>query len=173
MQGLLSALQGHMKCLPEVFDLWNLYADYFLRGGFGSFRGAKLLGLGFVSPHWADRETLYGFTKYLSWIPLFPRSLSVMALSFQFCLKASNSSSSRLFLSFVDASCSSKFLIKAVKLSKNELCSLLFIYACELSLINYIIYSIHNRIFLEVLIYLFPQRFGQFYCPSSRRNYNL
>ena len=162
-----------MKCLPEVFDLWNLYADYFLRGGFGSFRGAKLLGLGFVSPHWADRETLYGFTKYLSWIPLFPRSLSVMALSFQFCLKASNSSSSRLFLSFVDASCSSKFLIKAVRLSKDELCSLLFIYAGKLSLINYIIYSIHNRIFLEVLIYLFPQRFGQFYCPSSRRNYNL
>ena len=69
--------------------------------------------------------------------------------------------------------CSSKFLIKAVKLSKDELCSLPFIYACKLSLINYIIYSIHNRIFLEVLIYLFPQRFGQFYCPSSRRNYNL
>ena len=71
-----------------------------------------LLGLWFVSPHWADRETLYGCTKYLSWIPLFPRSLSVVALSFQFCLKASNSSSSRLFLSLVDARCSSKFLIK-------------------------------------------------------------
>ena len=27
--------------------------------------------------------------------------------------------------------------------------------------------------FLEVLIYLFPQRFGQVYCPSSRRHYNL
>ncbi len=62
---------------------------------------------------------------------------------------------------------------QSCEVSKDELGSLLFIYACKLPLINYIIYSIHNRIFLEVLIYLFPQRFGQFYCPSSRRNSNL
>jgi hypothetical protein len=33
----------------------------------------------------------------------------------------------------VDASCSSKFLIKAVKFTKDELGPLLFTYACELS----------------------------------------
>ena len=37
MQRLLRVLQGQMKCLPEIIDLWNLYADYFLRRGFGCF----------------------------------------------------------------------------------------------------------------------------------------
>ena len=131
-----------------------------------------LLGLEFVSPHWADREThmglqniylgyLYSHVHYMWWLYLC-NSVSRLPTRLQAVY------SCRSWIQAV-----SKFLIKAVQLSKDELGSLLFIYACKLSLINYIIYSIHNRIFLEVLIYLFPQRFGQFYCPSSRRNYNL
>lgn len=40
-QELLHALQGQRKCLPEVFDAWNLYVDYFLGRGFGYVREAK------------------------------------------------------------------------------------------------------------------------------------
>jgi hypothetical protein len=40
-QELFRALQGQRKCLPEVFDAWNLYVDYFLGRGFGYVREAK------------------------------------------------------------------------------------------------------------------------------------
>ena len=148
MQGLLSALQGHMKCLLEVFDLWNLYADYFLRGGLVLFVEQNFVGFGVCFTtlgRQGNSISVYKIFILDTFIPTF-----IICGGFIFPI-----------------------LIKAVKLSKDELGRLLFIYACELSLINYIIYSIHNRTSLEVLIYLFPQRFGQFHCPSSRRNYNL
>ena len=92
MQGLLSALQGYMKCLPEVFDLWNLYADYFLRGGFGSFRRAKFCWVWGLFHHTEPTGKLYmglqniylgylySHVHYLWWLYL---SNSVVALSFQ------------------------------------------------------------------------------------------
>ncbi len=82
MQGLLRALQGQMKCLPEIFDLWDLYGDYFLRGGFGCFREAKFCwvrGLLLVWPMEGRYVGLQNF--YLNWIPFFSCALSVVALS--------------------------------------------------------------------------------------------
>ena len=46
MQGLLRALQGQMKRLPEIFDLWDLCADYFLRGDLVVFMKQDFVGFG-------------------------------------------------------------------------------------------------------------------------------
>jgi hypothetical protein len=73
-----------MKCFPEIIDLWNLYADYFLRRVFGCFREAKFFGVrpfGVCSTTLGGQENAIWVYKIFILISLLSRALSVMALS--------------------------------------------------------------------------------------------
>jgi hypothetical protein len=85
-----------MKCLPERFDLWDLYADYCPKGVFGCLYEAKFCWVRGLFHHIGPMERRYvGLKNYLDTLLLMVIICGGFIL--QFCLNASNSSSSRLF----------------------------------------------------------------------------